>query len=300
MLRKAIQSIQRLERTTDIVVHDNGSDDAATLAILDDLEGEGFPVYRNAPIEHPDQLNQVNNTVSRYFREREPGGRYVVSDCDIDLAVAHPRALHIYDELLDLFPDLDCVGPMLRISDIPRTYPLYNWVMNRHIEQFWGKVPEWITTSAGLVAFQRAHIDTTFALHRENTHFQRLKYGLRVYEPYEALHMDWYLPAIGSDPYATTSSPAISHWNNVAEYDRHQAAELQHRFCYLVQPDGYGRLVVVQAPVDTLPRMPRSRRPLLCRSLALFKSRPRFCQMRRICRIANNVRRLMRIMPEVE
>jgi glycosyltransferase involved in cell wall biosynthesis len=261
MLRRAIHSIRRLDRTTDVVVHDNGSDDAATLAILDDLEGEGIQVYRNALIEHPDELNQVHNTVSQYFREREPGGRYAVSDCDIDLAVAHPRALDIYDELLDLFPDSDCVGPMLRISDIPRSYPLYNWVMNRHIEQFWGKVPEWTTTSAGLVAFQRALIDTTFALHRENTHFHRLKHGLRVYEPYEALHMDWYLPDIGSDPYSTTSSPAISHWNNVAEHDRHHSAELQHRLCYLVQPDSHGRLIVVPTPVNTLPRMPSERRP---------------------------------------
>lgn len=261
MLRRAIHSIQRLDRATKIVVHDNGSDDAATLAILDDLEGEGVRVYRHAPIERPDQLNQVNDTVLRYFGECEPGGRYVVSDCDIDLGIAHPRALDIYDELLDLFPDLGCVGPMLRISDIPRSYPLYNWVMNRHVEQFWGKLPEWITTSAGPVAFQRALIDTTFALHREKSMFHRLKCGLRVYEPYEALHMDWYLKDIGSDPYATTSSPAISHWNNVAERDRRQAAELQHRLCYLVQPDSHGRLVVVQTPVGTLPRMPRERRP---------------------------------------
>jgi hypothetical protein len=61
---------------------------------------------------------------------------YVVTDCDVDLACTSPHAIAIYLTLLRLIPQAACVGPMLRIEDIPQSYPLFARVMNLHIAQF--------------------------------------------------------------------------------------------------------------------------------------------------------------------
>ena len=233
VLEKVIASIERLSCPTEIVVHDNGSTDAATLAILDKLEGRGTSVVRRQAITSADDLNQVNDTVQDFFASWAEPSRYIVSDDDIDMAISAPEALDVYDELLNSHRQVECVGPMLKISDIPTTYPLFNRVINRHVEQFWHKRPDWTQTSFGPVAYLHTGIDTTFAMHRAGVPFRRLKEALRVYEPYEARHLDWYIDRIGADIYSSTSSAAISHWNNFAELEVHQGTELEHK-CYFV------------------------------------------------------------------
>src|SRR5665811_65556 len=145
-------------------IRDSTNPDA--LRVLDELEGEGVRVFRESPIASPEELDGVNGSVERYFAEWGEPCRYVVSDCDIDMSVADPRALDVYDELLNRFGHLESVGPMLRIRDIPRDYPLFNRAMNRHIEQFWHHMPTFEETSFGRVAVLATGIDTTFALHR--------------------------------------------------------------------------------------------------------------------------------------
>jgi glycosyltransferase involved in cell wall biosynthesis len=241
-LRRVIDSYRRLATPTVIVVHDNGSDDRATLHALDQLDRSGITVVRRGKIGHADQLNEVDRTVRRYFDASRPPSPYVVTDCDVDLSIADPDALAVYRELLDLKPEAACVGPMLRIRDIPKTYPLYNQAMNRHIEQFWRHAPEWVETSKGRIACLTAKIDTTFALHRAGAPFRRLKPGIRVYEPYEALHLDWY-EAAAQDPYRRSSSPAISHWNNDQQLQDHAGAALAYdRFTYVEREDGVLRV----------------------------------------------------------
>lgn len=227
MLERVIASIKRLARQTDIVVHDNGSTDRATLRVLDKLEAKGTKVVRKSAIASADDLNLVNHTVRDYFAGWAEPARYVVSDCDVDLSVADPLALDVYDELLNLFRRAECVGPMLRIRDIPPTYPLYNSVMNRHIEQFWCNQPSIKKTAYGDVAVQEAPIDTTFALHRAGEHFRRLKSGIRVYEPFEALHLDWYRTD-GPNVYTETSNSLISHWDNKDEIAHHRLTPLNY------------------------------------------------------------------------
>lgn len=81
---------------------------------------------------------------------------------------------------------------MLTIRDIPIDYPLYNEVLNRHVEQFWHRTPKWATILGQTIGYIEAPIDTTFALHRAGEPFRRLKFGVRVYYPYEAKHLDWH------------------------------------------------------------------------------------------------------------
>jgi hypothetical protein len=246
-LKQAIASIRRLSRATEIIVHDNGSTDVETVAILKELEEGGVSVFRYPAIRSDDDLNRIDETVTAHFADWAEPGRYVVSDCDVDMSSADPRALDVYDELLNTFRRVECAGPMLRIRDIPRTYPLFNRVMNRHIEQFWRHVPTLTETSFGEVAILPAAIDTTFALHRAGEPFRRLKSAVRVYEPFEALHLDWYLTGTEEHGmYARTSSPRVSHWNNEEAFEKHRTAPLDYQGFYAVRTGTGGRLEIYE------------------------------------------------------
>jgi len=239
-LRRVLDSYRRLAVPIDIVIHDNGSDDPETLEELKRLEDGGIAIVRRPKISHPDQLDEVDLTVRAYFDRAGYESRYVVTDCDIDLSIADRSAIEVYSALLDLYPRAECVGPMLRIRDIPTDYALYNHVMNRHIRQFWRHKPRRAVLPQGPVAFIKAQIDTTFALHRAGQPFRRLKHGLRVYEPYEALHLDWY-PTDGDEDrnYSRSSSSEISHWNNDEQQREYSSVDLQYRkFNYVEAVDG--------------------------------------------------------------
>jgi glycosyltransferase involved in cell wall biosynthesis len=227
MLERTIVGLRKMAQPTQIIVHDNGSTDPGTLAVLARLRAEEVIVVSREPIKSADELNKVNETVQAFFTANV-ARNYVVSDCDIDISVADPHAFAVYAELLALFPDVLCVGPMLRIRDVPRTYPLFNRVMNRHIEQFWIHSPSWAQTSIGRVAYLAAPIDTTMALHRAGQPFFRLKPGLRVYEPYEARHLDWYIRPGEATSYTNTSNGNISHWDNRSEYERYCNVNLEY------------------------------------------------------------------------
>ena len=244
MLRRAIAGIRCLARPTEIIIHDNGSTDIGTVRTLRELEESGIKVFRHPPIAVADELNRIDETVRAWFSGRSEPARYVVSDCDIDMSIADSMALDVYDELLDRFRHVECVGPMLRIRDVPKTYPLFNRVMNRHIMQFWRRMPVIEKTSLGDVAILEAPIDTTFAVHRAGASFRRLKNGLRVYEPFEARHLDWYGTDADGDGYRRSSSPSISHWNNAAAFSRFRDVTLDYSEYFAVRRNPAGGLEI--------------------------------------------------------
>ncbi len=216
MLQTVVEGYRRKTPGSDIVVHDFGSDCPVTRRFLDEMEEKGLIVSRSGRIDSADELETVNDTIDRYFADWSEPGRYIVSDCDIDLSCASESAIDVYVELLERFPDVECVGPMLSIHDIPATYPLYWHAVNSHVDQFWRKEPLWAVLANGeRVAFQRAPIDTTFAVHRAGDRFKRKKDGLRVYHPHEARHLDWYRTRedILSSTFGRTASNRISHWS---------------------------------------------------------------------------------------
>lgn len=250
MVRKCIRGMNHLNRSLRFIIHDNGSDDKDTLNILDELSKEGVIIYRSSPINKADDLNQVNDSIVRFFSDhRTKSTNYIVTDCDIDMSIARPDAIDIYERLLALHEEIQCVGPMLRIHDIPKSYPLYNRLMNRHIEQFWQFPPTWIETDRLKVAVQKCLIDTTFALHRKGDAFRRLKNAMRVYEPFEALHLDWYRQFISPDTtYSASSSNKISHWDNYQQLLKHQDARLQY-VTYIRVVSESGELVEVHEKI---------------------------------------------------
>jgi hypothetical protein len=253
-LERTIDSYLRLSGAVEVVVHDNGSDDPATLESLQKLRRAGVTVVGAAKIHDKAELNSVSETIRRHF-SGTPTSDYVVSDCDVDMSIAAPDAVAIYRELLERSPAAQCVGPMLRIRDIPRDYPLFNQVMNRHIKQFWHRHPQWVQTSAGLIATLDAPIDTTFAVHRAGENFRRLKRGIRVYFPYEARHLDWYRTGAdaASDAYAQTSSAAISHWRNSSAREQNEQVALLHEGFFYVGGDELGALTTRRATLSPNP-----------------------------------------------
>ena len=233
LVKNLIESMRHLSTVFDFVVHDNGSDDHATLDVLKNLsEKKIIKLKRNPKIHTANQLNQVNQTVREYFEETKTTAKYyAVTDCDLDFSRTKENAILMYCALLNHFKSAQCVGPMLTIDDIPKEYPLYNHVMNRHISQFWGRKPIIISTTLGPVAFQRAVIDTTFAVHRRADPFRRLKHGLRVYNPYEVKHVDWYRNNFDYYPRQTD----ISHWGNLIYNQKHRDAQLRHEKFYKIE-----------------------------------------------------------------
>jgi hypothetical protein len=258
MLNRCIRGLRRQSVPLNIVVRDHGSTDEETLRTLDSLQRSGITVQHRAPITHPDELNHVAETVADFLGD-VPEVPYAVTDCDIDLSATDPQAVMVYEWLLERYPDVECVGPMLTIRDIPQHYPLRNRALRGHIEQFWGRVPTVDDTPYGLVASQSATIDTTFALHRPGTPFRRLRPGRRVYHPFEARHLDWY---IGADDFAVRQGAAtIGHWSNAAWLVQERDHPPVDATYYVVERAAPERLVIerLRASDPVPPRVRRAR-----------------------------------------
>jgi hypothetical protein len=241
-LERALASYRQLGNI-EIIIHDNGSDEPGVVDYLKELESADATVYRYPKITDPTELNLVNKSVDRYFSSH-PKSNYIVTDPDIELLPGAERTLDIYDFLLKKYRDIEAVGPMLKIDDIAPDYPLYNNVLNRHIDQFWGHEPTIIDYKREKIAFLRCRIDTTFAMHRAGQKFKRLTNGMRLYGRYSARHLDWYEKGMLDEPYSKNSSPAIAHWGNVDFHREFKKDKLKYDSYFDVQEkDGEIRVV---------------------------------------------------------
>jgi hypothetical protein len=246
-LHRSVQAIKALAASTQIVILHQGSGDAVTLSTLERLQTNGAIVHRSGNIDAANEEDWVQERIASFFADWGEPQRYVVSDCEIDMSIADSAALDVYDELLNRFRNVGAVGPMVRVRDVPRSYPSFAEVMNRHIQQFWRHTPEFTATAWGPVAFQRTVIDTTFALHRAGEPFRRLKGMLRIYEPYEARHLDWHITALLPTPDVTSSSNQISHLDNTSEMQRgRDAPPLKFESYLVVERDSAGSLRVLR------------------------------------------------------
>jgi glycosyltransferase involved in cell wall biosynthesis len=268
MLKHTVEAVRRQARPVEVIVHDNGSTDDDTISALAELERNGVRVYRRNAIQAADQLNETDLTVREYFSDWAEPARYAVTDCDIDMSTASPHAIEVFDELLNRFREIETVGPMLRIRDVNPSYVLFAELMNRHISQFWEREPVFIATSHGQAAFIDTRIDTTFSLHRAGEPFRRGKRALRVYEPYEAAHLDWYPKWSDDKVFADTSSARISHWTNREFRTSRPGVSLRYDRFRAVIAQADGGLEVY----DEILRPPPERQSLLGRALRMLST----------------------------
>jgi len=227
-LQRSLDSYRlSLRSNYEVVIHDNASTYAPLLALLDRMTNEGVTVYRHAsPATDADHLNCVANTVESWFgnnSDKPLSGFYVVTDPDVALHTPSAKSLRhgcdilqFCSYLLDKFPSIDVAGPMLRIDDLPDHYPHKQSVLNIHHKNFWSKEPTPLKWRGISTAYQRAPIDTTFGVYRKGFRFKRLCQGVRVYAPFSARHLDWYIdPANLTDDqlYYMQHASRVSNWS---------------------------------------------------------------------------------------
>lgn len=217
VLVQSINSFKRFFSNKSVYLIDKGSDYPPLLNYYKQLQSEGYNIVYSTPmISGPDGPGGLNDLCMEIDKYKDKFEYYAVTDPDISLENCEPDLLNIYSSLLDQNPKIEIVGPMLKIDDIPKDYPAREWCFTRHVDQFWSKKPEKTILNAKCVYFQNAPIDSTFGLLRASTKFQRLLNGIRVYKPYEAKHLDWYITpdSITDDQkyYMEKSNKKISHW----------------------------------------------------------------------------------------
>ncbi len=249
MLKNLVNSLKPLSRSTEVVIHDNGSDDHNTLRTLDILSEQSVKVIRRPKIASAAELNNIDETISAYFENWSEPQNYVVTDCDISVSPCDVDFLEILEEMLNRFPSIGCVGPMLQIHDISKKNPIYNTILDLHIRQFWGKYPYFLGLLDTVVAYQFAKIDTTFALHRGGDRFKRLKNGIRTYAPYEARHLDWYEEE-QEDAYKQSSNADISHWGNQSFINKVKGRPLPYDHFIRVERMADQSLFIQKVPVS--------------------------------------------------
>jgi serine/threonine protein kinase len=194
VLKTVIQSYKNYIKTPfEIIIHDNNSSYGPLLSYLKSLELEGVTVfYHDKNISSGVQLNNVALSIEKWFCQND-APYYVVTDPDIAFEEGCGDILELYADLLESNREIEVVGPMLRIDDIPDYYPLKQKVIERHYQQFWHKTPLNMTWRGKSIQYQHALIDTTFGMYRRGFKFHRLSQGYRIYNPYWARHLDWYL-----------------------------------------------------------------------------------------------------------
>ncbi|MGC1183558.1 MAG: glycosyltransferase [Candidatus Dormiibacterota bacterium] len=217
VLQRAIRSYEScLQDKVEVIFHDNGSTYPPMLNFLDEVESAGATVFRTGRrVRRPQDLNSVADSVSSWMARHPKVNHYIVTDPDVELLGPCPDLIELYKHLLDSF-NVDVVGPMLRIDDLPDAYPLKAEVIRRHTDQFWHKTPEHLVWRNRLVEYQHAAIDSTFGFYRGGYRFHRLTEGLRTYQPYWARHLDWYLDPEQLAPdqaYYLAHASDVAHWS---------------------------------------------------------------------------------------
>jgi len=217
VLRKSLDSLAPFREQLQIVLHDNESSFPGMLEYLSELESQGARVYSSKHTGSLEDISEsVAQTIQRWFDDSKSRAQhYVVSDPDIAFEDPPPDLLDIYRAILDRYSEAMVVGPMLRIDDIPDAYPLKEKVIQLHTEQFWHKEPVTVRILNKSIQIQQAPIDTTFGMYRRDFGFKRLNMGVRVYAPYAARHLDWYIDPANMQPdqvYYVNHASEVSHW----------------------------------------------------------------------------------------
>jgi len=220
VLKKSIQSYYDYIKTPfEIVIVDFGSTYEPTVKFLKQLESEKVKVYRKEKINIPSDLNKVNEAVQDYFKGHLESN-YIITDPDIALDNVGGDIFDVYSYLLEKLPNVNVVGPMLRIDDIPDYYPekkrLINGEKGCH-KRFHSSKIDTIQYKDKDVKYVFAPIDTTFGMYRKGKSWRRLMNGIRVLSPYSARHLDWYLDPknLTQDQkyYIEHASKQIAHWS---------------------------------------------------------------------------------------
>lgn len=188
VLKQTVQSIRKCCSRYKLVFSDNASTYKPLLNYYDTIEKAGAIVYRN---KTNDPFGNIAKNLRAYKTRFGIPKNYVVTDPDIQLQ-AKSDVLELFQHVLAKHSNIRAVGPMLRIDDIPNTYPLKKMVLERH-RKIWNLPKFTLAWKGSRVRFVRFKIDSTFAMYRGAFNWQRLQPSFRMLQPYAARHLDWYV-----------------------------------------------------------------------------------------------------------
>lgn len=197
-LRRLVEWLERAGGV-DITLVDN---DSAYPPLLDWLAESPHRVVRTGRNLGP-RVAWLTGLVQQVGLERP----YVVTDPDVVPDEACPPDLirHL-EAVLASHPEIDRVGPGLRIDDLPadgeHTAAVLDWE-----SQFWEHEVE-----PGLFA---ADIDTTFALYRPGRRVTGAR-AIRTGPPYVARHLPWYQAGPPGEEvlfYRARADPTVNSWD---------------------------------------------------------------------------------------
>ena len=220
-LKESIQSYYDCIKTPfEIVIIDFGTSYEPTREFLRHLEYEGKTVYWNDKISYKGSLNLIRPIVQDYFKTH-PASNYVVTDPDIALDNVEGDVLEVYAYLLKRFHKISVAGPMLRIDDIPDHYLLKEKLLFNSLESTYLSRKKFTTQYKDkAINFKLIKIDTTFGMRRAGEDFWRCRWGARVFAPYSAKHLEWYLDfenlTEDQEYYMQHASRRISTWGRCA------------------------------------------------------------------------------------
>ena len=185
-LKQCIESYKKLG-DIEIILVDNGS---TYPEMVEFLRSKEYKVISNPnPTgEFQDISEWVSSAIYQWYKEND-SEYYIVTDPDIEIENPSPKLLEYYIKLLNAFPKVTVVAPMLRIDDIPESFRLKTDMVKSHNKQFWHKP---YFEFDGIKCTPSA-VDTTFGMYRKSFVFRRLNHGIRVHEPFMAKHLDWYI-----------------------------------------------------------------------------------------------------------
>jgi len=214
ILKRSLSSYEKfIDNQKQFVFHNTNSQYQPCLDFLKEREAQGDLVYHTNTNHHL----SVMNTIRQYLSDNPDIEYYILTDPDIELNNAKGNLVETFIYLLNKY-NVYSVGPSLKIDDIPGHYPKKQLVFERHIR--FHESPR-IKENFEDQDFEitRAAIDTTFQLIRSSCTDEAFphEHCLRVFEPYDARHLDWYIdPNNMTDcqKFYSDNATSISHWNN--------------------------------------------------------------------------------------
>ena len=214
ILKKTIASYEKYIKTPfQIVYHNVATTYEPTLQFLKEQELLGRVVYNTTINDH----HTVTQTIDDYYQKHPECEYYVMTDPDIELDNVNGDILELYIHTLKETKAVS-VGPMLRIDDIPDYYPRKDMAIDYHTQQFWSQCKFVIPFKKEKYRFIVCNTDTTFQLCSFKNRPKSFPHpeSIRVFSPYSARHLDWYIDPNNLTPcqkhYQQTASD-ISHWN---------------------------------------------------------------------------------------
>ena len=110
-LRRTAAALRRQSAHVEIVVYDDGSDERATLHILEVLRGAGATVYTRDGRHGATRIGRLNDAIRLFFSTWCEPSRYAVADCSARPAPHVPKRIGLYDDVLDAYRAADSTGP---------------------------------------------------------------------------------------------------------------------------------------------------------------------------------------------